>query len=103
MSDVEVDMRNRKVTVINYTDNLINRPFGSIESPTMADLENFLEGRCFPKARANCQQLLLEMGLEHYDPLAIIMKTHGRQWDDYNWILFDGEVFDYEKDIKLRE
>ena len=103
MADIDVDVLNNKVLVINYTPDPLNRPFGLNESPTMADFERFIENRCFPKARANCEQLLDDFGLDHYDPLAIIKHTRGRQWDDYNWILFDGEVLDYERDVKLRD
>ena len=102
MADVELDAKN-KVTVINKTDVIINRPFGINEKPTLKDLDVFFEERCFPKARANCKQLLNDLGLDFYDPLAIVVKTHGRQWDDYNWIKFEGETLDYETDIKLRD
>jgi len=102
MAVVEVDMKKGTVKVTNFTDDKIQRPFGYTDSPTLEDLEYFLEERCFPKSRANCEQLLKDLGLTHYDPLGICMATYGRQWDDYNWILFEGENLDYEKDIKLR-
>jgi len=101
VADVEFD--SKKVKVINYTDDIINRPFGLNESPDLEDLEYFLESRCFPRSRANCKQLLRDLGLHCYDPLSICLITHGRQWDDYNWLLFEGEVLDYERDIKLRD
>ena len=103
MADIEVDVLKNIVSVTNYTADPLNRPFGVNESPTMADFERFIENRCFPKARANCGQLLADFGLDHYDPLAIIRHTHGRQWDDFNWILFEGEELDYERDVKLRD
>ena len=103
VADMEISICKKKVSVINYTDNILHRPFGRNNSPTMQDLEDFLESRCFPKARANCKQLLNDLGLQAYDPLDICIATHGRQWDDYNWILFEGEELDYEKDIKLRD
>ena len=102
MADVEVDVVRNTVIVTNHTDDLLNRPFGINEAPAMSDFEAFLESRCFPKARANCRQLLADFGLDCYDPLAIVRETKGRQWDDYNWVLFEGEVVDYERDVKLR-
>ena len=103
MADIDVDIINNKISVVNHTNDLLNKPFGVNEAPTMADFEKFLENRCFPKARSNCKQLLTDFGLSHYDPLAIIKHTHGRQWDDFNWILFEGEDIDYERDVKLRD
>ena len=103
MADVEFNIRNNTVTVLNHTNDLINRPFGRSEHPDMNDLEEFLESRCFPRARANCAQLLADLKLPVYDPPAIVMATYGRQWDDYNWILFEGEEADYDRDVKLRD
>lgn len=90
VADVEVDYRSKKVRVINHTDNLIKRPFGINEKPTIKDLDEFLEGRCFPRDRVNCDQLLEDLGLKVYDPLSIVEITHGRQFDDYMWIKFQG-------------
>ena len=102
-AEVTADISTRKVTVVNHSDDWLMRPFGLNESPTLDDLIKFFESRCFPQARHNCKQLLADLGLQTYDPLDICMVTRGRQWDDYNWILFDGEDVDYERDVKLRD
>ena len=49
-------------------------------------LEYFLESRCFPKSRAMLKSILRELGLDSYDPLAIIEKTQGRMAEDKQWI-----------------
>ena len=104
VADIEYDLRSGFVKVTNYSDDLIRRPFGRNENPSSADMERFLESRCFPKNRDNCKQLLELLGMDSigYNPLAIVRKTHGRQHEDYAWLLFEGEDLDYERDIKLR-
>ncbi|GHU92704.1 hypothetical protein FACS1894208_00370 [Clostridia bacterium] len=103
LATIQVDFAANRVSVTNLSDKLFFIPFGVNTSPTMQDLYNYLEWRCFPRARANCKQLLSDMNLSAYDPLAICRVTHGRQHEDYVWLRFDGEQVDYEKDIKLRD
>jgi len=100
---VEYNMKTREVSVTNFTDDNIKRPFGVKTSPTFKDLERFFESRCFPKERGNCKQLLDDLGLNCYNPFDIVRITHGRQYEDYAWIRFEGEQLDYERDIKLRD
>lgn len=105
MAHVVVNYTEHKVTVENYTDDLIERPFGVNENPSIQDFENFLESRCFPKTRRNCKQLLRDLDVPYYSPILIVQKTHGRQYEDFSWIRFKGEEnkIDYERDIKLRD
>ena len=103
MADVTVDRLNRRVICVNHTEDITLRPFGRRTDPTMEDFARFLESRCFPRERSNCEQLLRDLGLDHYTPLGIVRKTHGRQLEDYCWIKFEGEDLDYERDIKLRD
>ena len=101
-ADVEVDYITMTVKYKPYTDDVYALPFGVNLQPGIVDVSRFFESRCFPKERRNCKQLLEDLGLESYIPLDIVRKTHGRQLEDYCWIRFEGEVLDYEKDIKLR-
>lgn len=103
MSHVIADYGANKVKVTNYTDDIIFTPFGVNMNPTIDDFEAFLESRCFPRERRNCKQLLDDLGLINYSPILIVMKTHGRQLEDYCWIKFKGEDLDYERDIRLRD
>ena len=102
-ADVVVDRRNHSITCVNYTDDITLRPFGINANPSMADVGEFLESRCFPRERRNCGQLLADLGLDSYTTLGIVRKTHGRQLEDYCWIKFEGEDLDYERDIRLRD
>jgi len=83
---IDVDFLNRKIKIQNKTDDIIHRAFGIIEEPTWDDFEYFLEDRCFPRTRANCKELLKQLGLDNYDPLQIIEKTKGKCTDDKLWI-----------------
>lgn len=83
---IEVDERNRRVAVKNYTNILIFRPFGSIEEPTFEDYEEFIESRCFPRSRDKMKIQLEILDLPFYDPLLIIEKTQGRMAEDDFWI-----------------
>ena len=103
MADVIVDRLNLRVTCVNHTEDITLLPFGRRTSPTMEDFANFLLSRCFPRERRNCEQLLGDLGLDHYTPIGIVRKTHGRQLEDYCWIRFEGEDLEYERDIKLRD
>ena len=70
----------------NYTDNLVKTAFGKNSLPTWADLEAFLEERCIPRQRAGLRDYLEALGLEEYDPLAMIQKTKGRMAEDDQWM-----------------
>lgn len=47
--------------------------------------------RCFEEARPDKYELLNRLGLTEYNPWEIVKVTHGRLWDDYLWIKFEGE------------
>ena len=79
-----------KVTRCLAAENLVDDPlstaFGVNTAPTWEDLEAFLEERCIPRQRDGLQYYLQELGLEHYDPLAIVRKTQGRMAEDHGWL-----------------
>ena len=70
----------------NYTDNLVKTAFGKNLLPSWVDLEAFLEERCIPRQRAGLREYLEMLGLDEYDPLAIIAKTQGRMAGDNQWM-----------------
>lgn len=70
----------------NCTDNLVKTAFGKNLLPSWADLEAFLEERCVPRKRAALREYLETLGLDEYDPLAIIQKTQGRMAEDDQWM-----------------
>ena len=74
------------LAVENLVDDSLSTAFGVNTSPTWEDLENFLEERCVPRQRDGLQYYLRELGLDHYDPLAIVRKTQGRMAEDNCWL-----------------
>ncbi|MDE6706861.1 MAG: hypothetical protein K2K06_02350 [Oscillospiraceae bacterium] len=84
-------MGNLDIRFTNYVDDWLMCAFGRSDYATVRDYESFLEDRCFPRTRDNCDELLACIGLKHYSPIDIIMVTHGVQHDDHFWIRFDDQ------------
>lgn len=83
---IDVDEREKRVCVYNYTKDNIKRAFGKNEQPTFAEYETFLESRCFPRNRDKMKLILKEMDLPFYEPLMIIEKTAGKMAEDEFWL-----------------
>ena len=81
-----VDFKNERIEVVNTTDELIHRAFGIKAKPTWEDFMEFLESRCFPRTRDHLRLVLKDLGLDFYDPLAIVEKTKGRMAEDFQWL-----------------
>lgn len=86
-----VDLKRQRVLVKNTTDVLLHRAFGIKRKPGWQDFEEFLEERCFPRTRAHLRLVLQDIGLDSYDPLAIVEKTKGRMAEDDQWL----KIFHY--------
>lgn len=101
LAKVSVDFDSQQVSLQQFSNNPVDRPF-LYDSATVEDVLNFLEFRCFPRTRFNCQELLSDLGLTHYNPLEIVRRTHGLQLEDFVWVKFEGEDLTYDT-IKLRD
>ena len=86
---IYADKTVRDLRADNQTDNLVKTAFGKNILPSWADLDAFLEERCIPRDRAGLREYLETLGLDEYDPLAIIQKTHGRMAEDDQWMEVD--------------
>ena len=86
IATIEADYKSNRVVVTNYTDDIMDRPFGRKDNITWSDWEYFLESRCFPRTRDHADMILQEMGLDHYSPLDIVLKTEGRMAEDHFWL-----------------
>ncbi len=117
-------MTDMSVRFENYTDDITKRAFGNAEKADMGMVTDLFESRCFERGRADmlglgcdCKNnfmfsvkteghsLLAAVGLEIYEPMSIVMVTHGVLIDDLSWIRFSGEKLTWEevsKDI-IRE
>ncbi len=81
-----VDFKHEKIAIKNTTEDILHRAFGVKRNPTWEDFEEFLEERCFPKTRGHMRLILDDLGLDFYDPLAIVEKTKGRMQEDLQWL-----------------
>lgn len=83
---IDVNELQRKISIINYTDNVMFRAFGVEENPDYQMYLAFLESRCFPESRDKMKIILKDLDLPFYDPFMIIEKTEGRMAEDDFWI-----------------
>jgi len=81
-----VNREEKKLKVLNETDDLLHRAFGIKAAPDWEDFEAFLESRCFPRTREELDLILEDLELSDYDPFAIVEKTGGRMAEDIQWI-----------------
>ncbi len=81
-----VDCMRKRILIRNTTDELIHRAFGIKSKPSWEDFEAFLEDRCFPRTRGHLKLVLEDVGVDSYDPLAIVEKTGGRMAEDNQWL-----------------
>lgn len=85
-TQILVDFKHEQIEINNTTENVLLRAFGVNTRPTWEDFEEFLEERCFPRTRGHMSLILDDLGLDSYDPIAIIEKTHGTMKEDLQWI-----------------
>lgn len=83
---IDVDLKNQKIKIKNYVDNIIFRAFGVNENPSFNDYKEFLKSRCFPETRDKLKLVLRDLDLPFYDPFLIIEKTQGKMAEDNFWI-----------------
>ena len=80
------DKTARQLAIQNLVTDPLTTAFGVSDAPDWADWEAFLESRCVPRQRDGLPRYLARLGLEEYDPLAIIRKTEGRMAEDACWL-----------------
>lgn len=87
-TSIFVDFLNKKIKIVNKTDDILHRAFGVNENPSWNDFNVFLKDRCFSEARGDKKSLLESLGIESYDPLQIVEKTKGKTYEDSQWMKF---------------
>lgn len=88
-STIYADFTEKSVAVENQAVPLIKTAFGNQAFPVWADFQNFLAERCVPRQRAGLREYLETLGLDEYDPLAIIEKTGGHMAEDQQWLTIE--------------
>lgn len=85
---VKVSGNQVDVTILNPNP-LLN--YMTAMPPDRLHLLERLELRCFPRNRVSAKKILEHMGLEDYNVLEILKRTHGAKADDFIWVKFEGE------------
>lgn len=80
------DYTEKNIIIKNFTDNKLYRAFGANDNPDWRDYLSFLEDRVIPRTRAGLREYLNTLGIDEYNPLEIIKKTHGKMAEDNQWI-----------------
>lgn len=83
---IYVDFTDKTLVAENHTDFLVKTAFGQKSAPNWNDFMEFLEERCVPRQRESLQDYLEALGLDHYDPLEIVLRTEGRMAEDQQWL-----------------
>lgn len=88
-STIYADFTAQTLTVENQAVPTIKTAFGNNLLPNWEDFQRFLEERCIPRQRAGLREYLETLGLDEYNPLAIIEKTSGRMAEDQQWLTIE--------------
>lgn len=88
LTSVIVNNFTKKVKIVNYTNDIMDRAFGVKEKVTYEDVMDFFKDRTFPRNRADLQDILDYLGLKKYDPYLMCKKLAGKTAQDENWIDF---------------
>lgn len=83
---IYADFTDETLEVENHISDSVKTAFGNNSLPDWTDFQAFLQERCVPKERAGLREYLETLGLDEYDPLAIIGKTDGRMAEDNQWL-----------------
>lgn len=73
----EIIVNDKKVSIKNYTENILDRAFGINSLPDYNDFLKLLERRCFSETADGLKLRLEELGLTEYNRIEIIKRTNG--------------------------
>lgn len=79
---IEADYTNHTVKVTNYKNDSYYLPFSPDVKPTWEQWQFVLKSHCPSEHNAFIDDILESLGLDHFDVLEIIKKTHGKMVND---------------------
>lgn len=89
-STIYADFADKTLKAENFTSDIVKTAFGNNSLPTWEkDFESFLKERCIPQERGRIREYLEALGLDEYNPVDIIKKTHGRMAEDEQWLTIE--------------
>ena len=95
-----VTVKNNQATIQRFTEHPVKQIFIE-DKMDVFKLSTILETRCWQRDCRNIDNYLKKLGIEYYDPLAIVKKTHGVSYNDFLWFRFNGESLTW-KDVAPR-
>ena len=84
------------VVLERYTTNPAKQLFYA-DRISLFELGEILTTRCWEENRSDIDELLHLIGLDTYDPYAIVRRTHGLMVQDPIWFRFEGEKLTYRE------
>ena len=81
-TEVFVNRLTKKVKVINYTDDFLDRAFGVKEDVTYQDIMEFFESRTLPRRRHDIDKILDALNMKEYDPYKLCKFFGGKMAKD---------------------
>lgn len=85
-TEIYADYTDKTIKIQNFGAPAVKCAFGNTVNPGWKDFEFFLKERCISKNRDGIREYLEVLGIDEYDPMAIIRKTKGRMAEDNQWI-----------------
>ena len=96
-----VSVRKDRVHISRYIIHPVHQIFHA-DTITRYQLTEILRSRCIDEGRSDVGRVLKAMGVNEYNPLEIVRRTHGVSYNDYIWIRFPGEKLRAE-DVMVRD
>jgi len=90
VASVRFDYKDQKLHIENNGKNFMDVAVLDKVS-TLDELNDWFEGRCFLRSRADKDFLLSALGLTEYAPYNIVRKTNGVLFEDTYWIRFEDQ------------
>jgi len=87
-SKVWADFDKQQVRVENYNDVPIYKTVFGLREPSIENLLDFFEDRCFDKGRQDLPELNRSLGITHdmYNAAEVVKVTNGKTTEDFQWI-----------------
>lgn len=99
----DIWIENEQIKIKRYDNRIGHQLFLMPDTSNITKKEflEIMELRAIPKTRDGIERILNYLGLEKYDLMKLLRKTHGVSGNDFLWLRFDNENICYN-DVKVR-
>ena len=92
-----VQINDNAVSVKKYTNLPAKQFFYAYDKMDLVKFSELMESRCWDRNRVDIMQLLRKLGMEEYDPVEIVRRTHGVSYNDSIWFKFGKDNISWDK------